>query len=164
MHVLYNAMNVNFGQLILSRTYSADYKLGALTSVAWTYNSLPSTPVGVVQQTKASTFAFNQQLDKTLKMNINYTMAKNVTLNTGTNMFGGGLQGNIDKLSTIQVGYNVDLSHQVVGQPADTENFQLAYDTKLDSDHYLTLSTNYMTNHATSYYNLQTNVEYKSTF
>lgn len=164
MHILYRSMNVNFGELILSRAYSADYKLGALTSLSWNYTTMPSTPAGIVQQTKASTFAFNQQLNKALKMNINYTTAQNLTLKSGTNMFGGNLQGNLDKLSSIQVGYNVDLNHQVVGQPADTQNFQLAYDTKLSSGNSLTLSTNYMMNRATSYYNFQTNVAYSTTF
>jgi hypothetical protein len=163
MQVLYKARNINWGDLILVRKYAADYRIMPGSTMNWSYVSFPEDQVGNVQQTKTSDFALTQTLTKDMNMNVHYATANNIIQRSTIDKLGASFTGKLDKLSDVQVGYDADLQ-TLNGHRTNSNTFHFAYNTKVDADHYLSVSTSYGLNSATAQNGLATNLDFKTIF
>lgn len=140
--ILYKARTSNRGKMELVRKYNAALKLDKATNVTYVYQSLPEDAAGAMQPTKSSAFVLKRAVDKALNLGVDYTTSQQFAANTEVSKLGAMLNGKLDPLSAIEVGYSVDLSN-LKGQRSDSHTIRLSFDHQVDAEHFVTLSTSY---------------------
>jgi hypothetical protein len=142
--LLYKSRNINRDKVCLVRKYNAAYKMDKLTTATYTYSSLPEDAAGNPQPLKSSAFTLRRAINKNISLAVDYTSAKQMAAKTEQNKLGALVAGKVDKLSTIEVGYSVDVN-DVAGQTnrSDSHTLKLSYDHQVDGDHFITISTIY---------------------
>src|SRR6185369_10867516 len=100
--------NINRSEVKLVRKYNAALKMGALTSVAYSYTSLPEDAAGNPQPNKLEVVAIRQTLSKDLKFTLDYSNTDDLVKNSSVNKLGASMNGRLDKLTAVEVGVSVD--------------------------------------------------------
>lgn len=161
--MMYKARNVNRGGVQLVRKYNGDCKLAKATTINYNYSSLPEDAAGNMQPTKNEGFTLQHAVNKTMTLGVTYTDNEQMAQKTEVSHLGGMLQGKIDPLSAVEVGYTVDVNDQN-GSRTDSHTVKLGYDHKIDAEHFLTLSTTYTMYAGSTPDALLTNLEFKTRF
>ncbi|MEP6756528.1 MAG: hypothetical protein ABJA67_13565, partial [Chthonomonadales bacterium] len=165
LDILYKARNINRSSVELVRKYNAAWVFGKLMTVNYSYTSMPEDPAGGMQPIKASIFALKRQMTKVLAMQIDYTTAKQLAAKTAQNKFGGMLKGNVDKRTTVDFGYSVDINDLAGASRTNSHSIRLGMDHQIDADHFINFSGTFAAYHAKQSPDaLTANVEFKTLF
>lgn len=141
----YKANNVNRSDVLLTRLYNATYKMDKLTNLVYNYTAQPDTANTTVMSKRASKLSLTRTLNSQLSLAVDYTTLFYVTQLQNTDHFGGRVSGRIDKLSTVEVGYDTDFN-TVSGANVNSHTIRLSYDRQVNTDHYVSVSTTYVMN------------------
>ncbi|MGC8666723.1 MAG: hypothetical protein ACP5VE_01220 [Chthonomonadales bacterium] len=140
--LMYKALNFNRSNLQLVRKYNFALRLDKVTEATFTYTSLPQQPNGQMLPTASTVFALHRDLSKTMKFTVDYTSTTDFARRTLLQKLAASVNGKIDKLSAVQVGYGYDVNSQP-GSHYAGHTIRVSYDHQVDADHYLSLGTAY---------------------
>lgn len=140
--VMYKALNINRGDVQLVRKYNLALRLDKVTEATFTYTSLPQQPNGQILPTASTVFALHRDLSNTMKFTVDYTSTTDFGRKTLLQKLAASVNGKIDKLSAVQVGYGYDVNSQP-GSHYAGHTIRVSYDHQVDADHYLSLGTAY---------------------
>ena len=134
-------------------------------TATYSYTSLPEDPAGSMQPIKNSIFALKRQMTKVLAFQLDYITAKQMATKTGQSKLGAMLKGSVDKRTTLDVGYSVDVN-DVAGQSrTNARSIRLGLDHQIDSDHFITFSGTFAGLHTSANPDaLTANFEFKTIF
>jgi hypothetical protein len=160
----YKAVNVNRSALMLERRYNFDLRLDKLTKATYTYSSLPFNMVNNQSQPiTTSAFALTRTLSKTMNLAVNYSTNRNLAQKTNFSKLMALINGHVDRLSTVEVGYSVDLG-TLNGQNNNAHTLRMGFNHNLDADHFLAVSTSYTMYQGTQPDAIAANVDFKTRF
>ena len=140
--LMYKAININRGDVQLVRKYNLALRLDKVTEATLTYTSLPLQPNGQMLPTASTVFALHRDLSKTMKFTVDYTSTTDFGRKTLLQKLAASVNGKVDKLSAVQVGYGYDVNSQP-GSHYAGHTIRVSYDHQVDADHYLSLGTAY---------------------
>jgi len=161
--VLYKARNINGSDIQLVRLYNLTYNVGSSTKLTYTYSSLPEAANQVIQQQRSSGFTLSHTLTKTLSFAENYSTHYDYSQNVKTNRFTTSLTGKVDKLSALEVGYNVDVN-TANGANTNAHTVRLSFDRQITNDKYFAVNALYTMDHVSSVDDTRINFDFKTRF
>jgi len=161
--ILYRARNIRDDKVRLVRKYDASLRLGPRTQVAYACSSLPEDPAGNMLPVKSKSFKLVQAVNKGMSLGLDYTVQEDMARNTLVSRLGGVVNGKLDALTAVEVGYSVDVHSQGENR-TDAHTLRLGYDHQVNGDNFLTVSTVYTMFRGDRPDDLLANLDFKTRF
>ncbi|HZP80171.1 MAG TPA: hypothetical protein VFB21_00915 [Chthonomonadaceae bacterium] len=141
---LYKARTLLDGKEVLTRRFTADWRLSKNTTFLYSYGTMPEDSSGNVTPVTTADITFKHAFRRPLSFLFFYRMNNNDATKILTRGLGFGFEGKLSSTSKLELDYSKD-TNGFADRYERCDHFRLLFDHQFNPDHFITFSAEFRT-------------------